>query len=126
MLALSPLVRDGIENDFSLQEIHKEAKYIAESRIEPALYELRKKLELEKGRFWRRIVLQGSSIMPSLLFNWVTKGALTAAIRAVETTKNVALDSIMREEQLENFMSEGGLGYLLDIADHPIFHNENS
>lgn len=121
MLALSPVVRQGIENNSSLAEIYKEANYIAETRVFPALTELRKKLELEKGRFWRRIILKGSSILPTFLLNWTTKNALTAVIKALDESKDIALDFIKREENLEAFRSQGGLGYLLNIVDHPVF-----
>jgi hypothetical protein len=121
MLALSPVVRQGIEGNSSLIDIHKEANYIAETRILPTLIELRKKLELERGKFWRRIVLKGSSILPAFFLNWTTKNALTAVIKAIDSSKDIALDFIKREETLEAFRSQGGLGYLLNIMDHPVF-----
>lgn len=121
MLSLSPLVRQGIEDDIALPVIHKEAQYTAETRILPALSELRKKLKSEKGKFWRRIILKGSSIFPSFLFNWTTKNALTAAIGAIDLSKTIALDLIKREETLESLKVQAGLGYLLEIVDHPIF-----
>jgi len=121
MLALSPVVRQGIENNNSLAEIHREANYIAETRILPTLTELRKKLELERGKFWRRIILKGSSILPTFFLNWTTKNALTAVIKAIDSSKDIALDFIKSEETLEAFRSQGGLGYLLNIVDHPVF-----
>ena len=121
MLALSPIVRQGLENDDSISNIHKEAKYIAETRIYPALSELRKKLELEKGKFWRRLILRVSAILPTFLFNLTTKNALSAAIGVVDSSKTIALDLIKREENLEILKAQAGIGYLLEIANYPIF-----
>ena len=124
MLTLAPAVRQGIESNNSLTDIQKEATYIVDTRIIPSLEDLRKKLELEKGKFWRRLVLQGSSIVPNFFLNWMTNNALTAAMKAVDSSKEIALSLIQREETLELFKAQGGLGYLLDIVDHPIFKNK--
>jgi len=124
MLALSPVVRHGIENDKSLDEIYQEARYIVDTNIIPDLTELQKKLELEKGKFWRRILMKGSTILPNFLFNWTTKNALSAAIGAVDSSKNIALDFIKHEENVESLKIQAGLGYLLKIAEHPIFKKQ--
>jgi hypothetical protein len=124
MLTLSPAVRQGVASNEPLAEIQKEAKYIVETRVLPALVELKRKLELEKGKFWRRIVLQGSSIAPNFLINWMTSNALSAAIKAVDSSKEIALSLIQREETLELYKAQGGIGYLLEIVDHPLFKNK--
>jgi hypothetical protein len=57
MLALSPAIRSGIENGATLLDIQREAKYVVDTQVAPALGELRDKLAREKGRFWRRFLL---------------------------------------------------------------------
>lgn len=39
----------------SSREIRREAKFLAETVVEPELFELRRKIELEKGKLWRRV-----------------------------------------------------------------------
>jgi hypothetical protein len=69
MLALSPTLRDGIENELDLLTIDKEPQYISETKIFPAISELKKKFEMKKGRFWRRVALKGITILPTFLVN---------------------------------------------------------
>jgi hypothetical protein len=124
MLTLAPSIRHGIENNVTLSNIHKEARYVVDTRINPSLQELRKKLELEKGRFWRRLILQGSNIVPTFLLNWITGNAITAALKAANSSKDFALSLIQREETIETFKNQGGIGYLLEIAANPVFKDK--
>jgi hypothetical protein len=119
MLALSPTVRKGIESEATLADIHRQAKYVVDTRVAPALEELRDRLAKEKGRFWRRLLLKGSAIVPQFVLNWTTKDALSAAMNVVSGAKDLTLDLIDRERLLVSLKSQGGLGYLLAVADHP-------
>ncbi len=119
-------MRQGIEANSTLADIYREANYVVETRILPSLQELRKKLELERGRLWRRVILQGSTIIPSFLLNWITNGALTAAIKAMESSKDMGLYVMQRQDAVDAIKAQGGLGYLLEIVDHPIFKNKDT
>ena len=44
MLTLAPLVRQGINSDNSLDQVYKEAKYVAETNIAPTIYDIRARL----------------------------------------------------------------------------------
>jgi len=121
MLALAPTVRNGIESDSSLEEIYKEAGYVVETNVVPALQELQNRLLKEKRRFWRRLLLKGGVLAPKFAINWTTRGALFAALESLEDTKDIARVVIERGDLLTSLKSQGGLGYLLSVAEHPIF-----
>lgn len=42
---LSTRLRDGLKEEVSMADLRKEAKFLAESEVEPAVYELREKIE---------------------------------------------------------------------------------
>ncbi len=121
MLALAPMVREGIQSGASLPDMHKEARYIVETNVAPALHELQDRLAKEKGRFWRKLILKGSTVIPKFVLNWTTKGALLAAIDSLGDAKDLALEVMGREALLSSLKSEGGLGYLLSVREHPSF-----
>ena len=52
---LTSLLRDGIKNCKSIDEFKSEAKFIAESKVEPALNEIVRRIEIEKNKLWVRI-----------------------------------------------------------------------
>jgi len=115
MLTLAPLVRQGINSDNSLDQVYKEAKYVAETNIAPTIYDIRARLSKETGRFWRRLILKSGMIVPKIILNWVTKDSLTAAISSLESVHEVALDMIDRKALLSSLRTQGGLGYLLSL-----------
>lgn len=124
MLALSPAVRSGLGSEATLLDIHREAKYIVDTQVAPALGELRDRLAKERGKFWRRLLLKGGAVVPQFILNWTTKGALSAAVNAVGSAKDLTLDLIDRENLLASLKSQGGLGYLLAVTDHPSFKSK--
>lgn len=124
MLALAPIVRDGIQSEASLGEIYEEAKYVVETNVAPALYELHDRLSKEKGRFWRKLIIKGSGVIPKFVLNWTTKGALLAAIDSLGDVKDLTLEVVEREALLASLKSHGALGYLLSVADHPSFKSK--
>lgn len=124
MLTLAPIVRDGIESGASLADIYKEANYIVETNVAPALHELQNRLLKEKGRFWRKLILKGSKVIPKFILNWTTKGALLATINSLGDVKDLALEVIDRETLLTSLKTQGGLGYLLAVADYPSFKSK--
>ena len=118
MLTLAPTLRDGMKSGASLAEIYKEASYIVETNVSPALFELQDRLSKEKGRFWRRLILESSAVVPKFVVSWTTKGALSAAINSIGDVKDLALDVMEHERLLTSLKSQGGLGYLLSVADN--------
>ena len=121
MLALSPTVRSGIESTASISDIYREAQYIVDTQISPPLSELKRRLSIEKGKFWRRLILKGSAIVPEFLLNWTTKNGLEAAIKAIDGVKDLTLEIVDRENLLTSLKNQGGLGFLLSVSEHPKF-----
>jgi hypothetical protein len=119
MLALSPTVRSGIEYQATLADIYGEAKYIIDTQVSPALGELQDRLAKEKGKFWGRLLLKGTSSIPKFVLNWTTKGVLSAVANAIDGAKDLTLDLIDRKNLVASLMREGGLGYLLAVAENP-------
>lgn len=125
MLSLAPVVRDGIQSDASLEEIFKEASYITETKVAPTLYELQKRLSKEKGQFWRKLIFKGSKVVPKFILNWTTKDALSAAISSITDATSLAAEVIEHKALLDSFKSQGGLGFLLSVADYPKFQEKH-
>lgn len=125
MLSLAPVVRDGIQSNTSLEEIFKEATYIAETKVAPALYELQRRLTMEKGQFWRKLIFKGSKVIPKFILNWTTKDALSAAIASLTGATNLASEVIEHKALLNSFKNQGGLGFLLSVADYPKFKSKH-
>jgi len=117
MLALSPALRSGLESEASMPEIMREAKYIAETQIRPALVDIQRRLDTEKGRFWRRLVLKGAGILPQFIVNWVSKGALSAAMTAFEKANEAVATYFDHLSLVECLKAQGGLGFLLAVGD---------
>jgi len=125
MLSLAPLVRDGIQSDVSLEAIYKEAAYIAETKVAPALNELQRRLSKEKGQFWRKLIFKGGKVVPKFILNWMTKDALSATIASLADVKNLASEVIEHKALLNSFKNQGGLGFLLSVADYPKFKSKH-
>ena len=121
MLALSPAVRNGIEHEAKLGDIYREARYIVDTQVSPALGELQYRLQKEKGKFWRKLLLKGSSLIPKFILNWTTQGTLSATMNAIIDAKDITLDLINRKDFVSSMIRHGGLGYLLAVAENPHF-----
>ena len=63
MQKLSSSLKVSVENMVDIKEIKSEAKFIAESQVEPALYELQKRIDIENDKFGIRIFGKA--------FNWI-------------------------------------------------------
>lgn len=117
MLSLAPKVRSGITDGSSLEEVRKEAKYIAETSILPALGELERRLSLENGVFWRRLLQTTIGAAPRIALSWLGKGALASVIETVATGRELVIAQIGRESLVDSLRSSGGLGYLLSVSN---------
>ncbi len=52
MQKLSSTLKSAIKESQDINTIKSEAKFIAESQVEPAIYELKRKIEIEKNKLW--------------------------------------------------------------------------
>lgn len=118
MLVLSPLVRDGIQSGITLAEIYEEAKYVVDTKVAPAIFELQVRLSKEKGRFWRRLIIKSGAVIPKFVVSWTTKNALSAVVDGLSDTKDLAIDFMEHEKLLNSLKTQGGLGYLLSVSDN--------
>jgi hypothetical protein len=121
MLSLAPLVRDRIQSNTSLEEVFQEATYIVSTKVAPTLYELQRRITMERGKFWRKIIIKGGEIIPKIILNWTTKDALSAAISSIKDATSLASEVLEQKELLNSFKNQGGLGFLLSVADYPKF-----
>lgn len=55
MQKMSGSLRAAIKDGTSIEDIRREAKFIVESNIEPALFEMKQKIEIEKDKLWLKI-----------------------------------------------------------------------
>jgi len=115
MFALAPKVRTGISCDAPVTEVYAEAKYIVETDIAPRLADLRRRLELERGVFWRKIIQNISSQLPSIALKWVTKGGIASAVDAAKIAGGAISQAIDNEKLAYEMLANGGLGYLLSV-----------
>lgn len=122
MLMMAPMVRNGMNSEATLSDIYTEAKYIVDTKIIPAVDELKDKLHKERGRFWGRLLLKGGISIPKLAFNWVTKGALAASVIGIDDFRNIALDTIDHQGIIETLKNQGGIGFLLKASEYSKFN----
>lgn len=52
MQKLSSSLKNAIKDEKDINKIKAEAQFIAESQVEPAIYELKRKIEIEKDKLW--------------------------------------------------------------------------
>ena len=120
MLMMAPTVRNGINSNATLSDIYNEAKYIVDTKVAPSLDELKEKLQKERGRFWRKLLVKGAFYLPKLAFNWATKGALAASLIGIDDMKDITIGS-KSNEIVHVFNSQGGLGFLLKLSEYERF-----
>jgi len=117
MLKLAPALRSSLDSDAGADEVRGEAKYIVDTTVAPLLVEIDRRIQMEKGRFWRRLLMKGTPVLPKFVINWATKGAIAAAIESIPECVGLAMESINREASLDCVMQEGSIGYLLAVSD---------
>lgn len=117
MLSLAPAVRSGMEAGAALSDVHREAEYVIQTRIVPVLGELQDRLKKEKGKFWRRLLVKGGFLAPKFVLNYVTGGAVKAAVAAVGDVKELTSDAFDHGDVIGSLKRNGGLGYLLAIDE---------
>ncbi len=117
MLSLAPKVRAGMEADTPIQTLYQEAKYIVETEVLPTLVEMKNRLELERGTFWRKLTQKVVSRLPHIALNWATKGSLSSVIDTVSLGKEIAMGKIDHDHVISSLLNKGGLGYLLAVSE---------
>jgi hypothetical protein len=119
MLSLAPRIRSAISANASISDVYEEARYLADTEVVPALQELKRRLRMERGRFWRSLLQKVTSRLPRIALNWTTKGAIAGAVEALETGGEIALGGVEREKLRDSVHSFGGLGFLLSVSQLP-------
>lgn len=115
MFALAPKVRSGINSDASMDGLYKEAKYLVETDVLPRLAELKRRLALEQGTFWRKLIQKIGSNLPSLALKWVSGSGIAAAVDAAKLAGGVAAQAVENDKIAQELLSNGGLGYLMNV-----------
>jgi hypothetical protein len=115
---MSSLLRDGIRNSQSIDDVKKEARFLAESQVEPALNEIIRRIEIEKDKLWIKIfgkvvswipLVAKSFIMPSPdnLFKTMDKvygdvGCLASNINDFNLVKEPGLSFLLKTDKIIN------------------------
>ena len=115
---MSSLLRDGIKNSKSIDDVKQEAKFLTESKVEPALNEIIRRIEIEKDRLWIKIfgkvvswipLVAKSFVMPSPdnLFKTMEKvygdvENLTSSINEFNLAKEPGLSFLLKTDKLIN------------------------
>lgn len=115
MFALAPKVRSGITEGASFDELYKEAKYVAETTVLPRLGELSRRLKLERGTFWRKLIQRVGSELPSIALKWISGAGAAAAVDAARLAGGAAAQAVDNDKLAHQLLSNGGLGYLINV-----------
>lgn len=118
MVALSPTVRSAMGSGATLMDVYREAKYVVDTRVVPALEDLKDKLRKEKKKFWRQLIFKAGAVLPNIVLNWTTQGAISAAVDAVNRSEGLILGALDHDHLVRALVGEGGLGFLLALGDH--------
>lgn len=115
MLALAPRVRAGITANASMQDLFDEAQYLVETNVIPRLTELKRRLTLEKGVFWRKVIQTTASCLPNIMLKMTSGSGMIAAIEAAKLAGGLAAKTVDNDKLVQDLLANGGLGYLLSI-----------
>lgn len=103
--------KELLDNNVAYNDIKQEGKFFVETNVEPALYELRRKVNLEKGKFWSRIfgkILGWTSLIGQTFIAPSPKLIFDAIKRASTDTDDLLLSAKDLNESLQT-----GLIFLL-------------
>jgi hypothetical protein len=115
MQKMSGSLRSAIKGKAKIKEIQAEAKFLAESSIEPALFEMRQKIEKEKGKLFLRIFGKTVSWIPFVAKSFLTPspdqiyktmvkiygdvGAVASAVNEVNLAREPSLSFLLGIEK---------------------------
>ena len=117
MLTLAPQVRSYLKEGASIRDVYREAMYVIDTSVRPALDECRAKMEQQKGAFWRRILVKAGGSVPKFVMNWAEKSLVSAAVDAAKEIADLGMSAINNELLLENLKRQGGFGFLLSLEE---------
>jgi len=114
MFALAPKVRSGISLDAPITEVYSEAKYVVETDVIPRLEDLKRRLKLENGAFWRKLIYKIGGQLPGIALKWISGAGVLSAVESAKLTGGVAAQAVDNEQLVAQLLSNGGLGYLVN------------
>lgn len=116
MLSMSKELNSAILSDASLSDVHREAKFLAETTVLPKVEELRRIIE-EPARPWYRRVVDVTKRLPELVGNFATMPNTLATAKVLAALAEIFAD--LRDEQLEKqgLVKCGAYHYLLKIEN---------
>ena len=113
MQKLSSVLKSTIKDNQDMNKLRAEAKFIAESQVEPAMYELRRKIEIEKDKLWIKVFGKAISWIP-----FIAKGFATPTpdniFKAMEKIYG-DVETISSAIQNIDIAKEPGICYLLKL-----------
>jgi hypothetical protein len=116
MLKLSRKLNDAIVSDATLDDVQKEAAFLAQTTVLPSLEELRAELMVPTRPWYRRIVDFAKDV-PELVGNYATVPAPLATARVLAAIGGILAD--VRNDQLERqgIVKRGPYHYLLKVEE---------
>ncbi len=115
MQKLSSTLKSAIKDIQNIEDIKAEAKFIAESQVEPAIYELKRKIEIEKDKLWIKVFGKVISWIPL-----VAKGFATPTPDNIFKAMNKVygdVGTIAENIQNIDIVREPGMCYLLKLDE---------
>jgi len=72
MQKLSSRLKQSVQDNVAYDDIKSEAQFIAESEVEPAIFELKRRIEKEKNKFWIKVFGKTMSWIPFIAKSFLT------------------------------------------------------
>lgn len=113
MQKLSMQLKNSIESSTDYFSIKNEAKFIAESQVEPAIYEIRRKIELEKDKLWLKIFGKIISWIPLIAKSFIVPST-SDTIKLMEKISGDVGDFVSGSSNID-IAREPGISFLLDV-----------
>ena len=113
MQRLTAELRSQLSEDMALADVWKEARFLVESTVEPALHDLLAKVAQSEDRFLKKVFGTVVSWIPA-----VAKAFVTPSPESIYTAMNKAYEDVEELATAERDMvyaRERGLSFLLDI-----------
>jgi hypothetical protein len=124
MQKLSLTLKIAIRNKSDFNEIKSEAIFISQSIVEPALFEIRRKLELEKEKLWLRVFGSVVSWIPFIAKAYATTSPNQIYKAILKIYGDVS--SMTQSINEIKFNNEPGLSFLLSIEQELKDKNMNA
>jgi len=99
----------------SLSEIKIAANLIAKTKVEPSLSELRRRIELEKGKLWRKVFGRTISWLPLIAKSIISPSP--DVIYSALSKGRGDLEQLLSTAQGISSVQQQGLNFLLKLQD---------